>query len=193
MSKQRVFLTGATGGMGLASLKEMLKDADKQDIVILARDSEKNRKILAPYGNTAGLEIVWGDLNDYDVVLKCVKDCDLVLHIAAFVSPAADYHPRQAIAPACVGKRDAALTRRGRCKDHPRVCGEKVIDMSKDFSRLGSPPRVRGKVRVFVYIVQLFRITPACAGKRLSRTDCQPANQDHPRVCGEKYTGLTCI
>ena len=41
MSKQRVFLTGATGGMGFASLKEMLKDADKQDIVILARDSKK--------------------------------------------------------------------------------------------------------------------------------------------------------
>ena len=47
--KQRVFVTGATGGMGFASLKEMLKDTDKQDIVILARDSEKNRKLLAPY------------------------------------------------------------------------------------------------------------------------------------------------
>ena len=58
MSRQRVFLTGATGGMGFASLKEMLKDTDKQDVVILARDSEKNRKILAPYRNTAGLEIV---------------------------------------------------------------------------------------------------------------------------------------
>ena len=45
MSKQRVFLTGATGGMGFASLKEMLKDTDKQDIVILARDSEENREI----------------------------------------------------------------------------------------------------------------------------------------------------
>ena len=56
MSKQRVFLTGATGGMGFASLKEMLKDADKQDIVILARDSEKNRKILDPYRNTARSE-----------------------------------------------------------------------------------------------------------------------------------------
>ena len=31
MGKQRVFLTGATGGMGFASLKEMLKDSDKQD------------------------------------------------------------------------------------------------------------------------------------------------------------------
>ena len=88
--KQRVFVTGATGGMGFASLKEMLKDTDKQDIVILARDSEKNRNILKPYTETPGLEIVWGDLNNYDDVLKCVKGCDLILHIAAFVSPAAD-------------------------------------------------------------------------------------------------------
>ena len=97
MKKQRVFVTGATGGMGFASLKEMLKDTDKQDIVILARDSEKNRKILAPYMQTKGLTIVWGDLNDYEVVKKCVKDCDIVLHIAAFVSPAADYYPDRAM------------------------------------------------------------------------------------------------
>ena len=68
--KQRVFVTGATGGMGFASLKEMLKDSDRQDIVILARDSEKNRNILKPYTETPGLEIVWGDLNNYDDVLK---------------------------------------------------------------------------------------------------------------------------
>lgn len=90
--KQRVFVTGATGGMGFASLKEMLKDSDRQDIVILARNSEKNRNILKPYTETPGLEIVWGDLNNYDDVLKCVKGCDLILHIAAFVSPAADYY-----------------------------------------------------------------------------------------------------
>ena len=72
MKKQRVFVTGATGGMGFASLKEMLKDNDKQDIVILARDSEKNRNILAPYMQTNGLTIVWGDLNDYEVVKMCV-------------------------------------------------------------------------------------------------------------------------
>lgn len=97
MKKQRVFLTGATGGMGFASLNEMLKDSDLQDIVILVRDSPKNRHMLAPYFNRKGLEIVWGDLTDYKVVKKCVKDSDLILHIAAFVSPAADYHPKQAM------------------------------------------------------------------------------------------------
>lgn len=80
--KQRVFVTGATGGMGFASLKEMLKYSEKQDIAILARDSEKNRNILKSYTETPGLEIVWGDLNNYDDVLKCVKGCDLIFHIA---------------------------------------------------------------------------------------------------------------
>lgn len=97
MKRQRIFVTGATGGMGYASLKEMLKDTDKQDIVILARNSEKNRKLLAPYMQTNGLQIVWGDLNDYSKVKACVKDCDIVLHIAAFVSPAADYYPERAM------------------------------------------------------------------------------------------------
>lgn len=55
--KQRVFVTGATGGMGFASLKEMLEYSEKQDIVILARDSEKNRSILKSYTETPGLEI----------------------------------------------------------------------------------------------------------------------------------------
>ena len=36
MEKQRVFLTGATGGMGFASLRQMLKDSDKQDSVVLS-------------------------------------------------------------------------------------------------------------------------------------------------------------
>ena len=49
MKKQRVFITGATGTMGLASLKKMLKDSDKQDIIILSLDTERDRKILKPY------------------------------------------------------------------------------------------------------------------------------------------------
>ena len=61
------------------------------------RDSEKNRNILKSYTETPGLEIVWGDLNNYDDVLKCVKGCDLIFHIAAFVSPAADYYQKQAM------------------------------------------------------------------------------------------------
>ena len=97
MAKQKVFVTGATGGMGFESLKQMLLDTDKQDIIILARDSEKNHKLLADYKNQPGLTIYWGDLLNKDDVAACVKEADIVLHIAAYVSPAADYYPEKAM------------------------------------------------------------------------------------------------
>lgn len=97
MKKPTVFLTGAAGGMGYQSLTRMVKDSEQYNTLILVRDSEKNRKLLAEMENRPGLEIVWGDLNEYDKVYCCVERSDMVVHIAAFVSPAADYYPRKAM------------------------------------------------------------------------------------------------
>lgn len=90
-------MTGATGGMGTQSLKQMLPDLDKIEITILAQDLERDHEILVPYMNIKGLNIVWGDLLNEDIVDQCVKNADIVLHIAAFVSPQADYYPDKAM------------------------------------------------------------------------------------------------
>ena len=68
--------------MGNAALKELLKSerSTEHDIVILDLPSERSRKRLKPFENTAGLEIVWGDLTNYNDVLKCVSGADYVLH-----------------------------------------------------------------------------------------------------------------
>lgn len=58
---------------------------------------EKNHRLLAPYEAMPGLNIVWGDLTDYGAVLRCVNNGDVLLHVAAFVSPAADYDPKRAM------------------------------------------------------------------------------------------------
>lgn len=97
MEKKTVFLTGACGGMGFQGLTRMLKDGDSYNTLVLVRDSEKNRKMLEPYMALGNLEIVWGDLNDYDTVYRCVEKSDLILHVAAFASPAADYNPQKAM------------------------------------------------------------------------------------------------
>ena len=70
--------------------------------------------------------------------------------------------------------------------DHPRVCGEKVRITVNDLMSIGSPPRVRGKVRLFLGGNLLPGITPACAGKSLYSPDLFFRFKDHPRVCGEK-------
>ena len=97
MSKPNVFLTGATGGMGMESLKVMVNDLSLYNLRILVRDSEKKRKILAPYENIEGLEICRGDFNDKAGLKTYLKDVSLILHVVAFVSPQADYYPKKAM------------------------------------------------------------------------------------------------
>ncbi|MBQ7210427.1 MAG: NAD(P)-dependent oxidoreductase [Paludibacteraceae bacterium] len=86
-----VFLTGATGTMGWAGMKELLNYPDNYKIRILARPSEKNKRKLAPLASQ--VEIVWGNLTKYEDVLRGVEGSDIVLHVGGMVSPAADYRP----------------------------------------------------------------------------------------------------
>ena len=93
--KKRVFLTGATGVMGSATLNELLSRGDKFDITVLVRDTKCNRQKMAKYGDK--IRIVWGDLLNYDYVLKGVSGADYVLHIGGMVSPSADYKPKSVL------------------------------------------------------------------------------------------------
>lgn len=97
MKKQKILLTGASGGMGSWGLKELLKDRDKQDIRVLVLDTEADRQKMKEYENEEGLTIYWGDLTNYDDVYRCIQGVDMVLHVAALVSPAADYKPKLAM------------------------------------------------------------------------------------------------
>ena len=93
--KKRVFLTGATGVMGTATLNELLAREGKFDITALVRDNKCNRKKMAKYGDR--VRVVWGDLLCYDDVLKGVSGADYVLHIGGMVSPSADYKPKSVL------------------------------------------------------------------------------------------------
>ena len=74
------------------------------------------------------------------------------------------------ITPAYAGKRWSADGKLRRSGDHPRVCGEKKLNAEPLAAVLGSPPRMRGKVKAEHGYNQATRITPAYAGKRLKRS-----------------------
>ena len=90
------------------------------------------------------------------------------------------------ITPACAGKSCRRSRRRPSSRDHPRVCGEKVITSHTGKQSKGSPPRVRGKAICKRTKRTARRITPACAGKSCPFRPHCGLSWDHPRVCGEK-------
>ena len=90
------------------------------------------------------------------------------------------------ITPACAGKSGKTDWTTMCRRDHPRVCGEKVIIITVMLYEPGSPPRVRGKVLSACERRDGVRITPACAGKSPCACQYAASQWDHPRVCGEK-------
>ena len=93
------------------------------------------------------------------------------------------------ITPAYAGKRTHRHSSCTRHRDHPRVCGEKVLTVRHYRAGKGSPPRMRGKADQTAEQLGQYGITPAYAGKRKRVGKPRPGLQDHPRVCGEK----TCV
>jgi nucleoside-diphosphate-sugar epimerase len=92
-SKKKILLTGASGNMGSATLRELMGRTDRFDVRALVLPTEKNHRSLRPFQGNPALEIVWGDLTNYDHVLQAVDGVDQVLHIGGLVSPLADRIP----------------------------------------------------------------------------------------------------
>ena len=95
------------------------------------------------------------------------------------------------IIPACAGKSFWPCTVLPRCRDHPRVCGEKNKFQTHGGPVEGSPPRMRGKAFSRGIEGVSMGITPAYAGKRMVFAGRKSRTWDHPRVCGEKL--LCCM
>ena len=98
-----------------------------------------------------------------------------------------DPHPqsKRRLIPARAGKTFERLLQVGGLRAHPRACGENNMHYATLSRRLGSSPRVRGKLGELRQRDQHNRLIPARAGKTrrewYSLRDCRA----HPRACGE--------
>ena len=98
--------------------------------------------------------------------------------------------PSPGITPAYAGKSLLKLLHHVGLRDHPRVCGEKAKAFYMKPLEEGSPPRMRGKVPAGLCQIIGFGITPAYAGKSCTELTVKGEVKDHPRVCGEKPSGV---
>ena len=89
------------------------------------------------------------------------------------------------ITPAGAGKTFSGISMLPTKWDHPRRCGENLLQKNCFKKTLGSPPQVRGKLVCKVFNLLSIRITPAGAGKTYIFSGFPTVAKDHPRRCGE--------
>ena len=92
------------------------------------------------------------------------------------------------ITPAYAGKSHVFVRYEMFYRDHPRLCGEKMDFFAVAALYPGSPPPMRGKANSGFPVINRYGITPAYAGKSRSSHICRHESQDHPRLCGEKFS-----
>lgn len=141
-----IFLTGATGIMGFESLKHILTSHPGANVRLLARRSKKNLRKLAPYMKMSNVDVVWGNLLNYDDVDRAMGNADIVLHLGGMVSPQADHYPQATMNVNILGARNiatAALTRGGDKEPKVVYIGSIAETGSRDYpyhrGRIGDP------------------------------------------------------
>ena len=70
-------------------------------------------------------------------------------------------------------------------RDHPRACGEHVVERRSRRGFKGSSPRMRGTPTMTANITHPYGIIPAHAGNTSSTWLRAQTRRDHPRACGE--------
>lgn len=87
-----VFITGASGTMGCEALTQIVRTGKFRCRVIL-RAKKANRRLARKLQKNACIEVLFGDIQQYNDCLAGVKGADYVLHCAAVIPPAADHNP----------------------------------------------------------------------------------------------------
>ena len=94
------------------------------------------------------------------------------------------------IIPALAGNTTVILQNLSADRDHPRACGEHIVECFMRKTTLGSSPRLRGTLERANGDGAHDGIIPALAGNTLRDTECRVRGGDHPRACGEHIPGL---
>ena len=87
--------------------------------------------------------------------------------------------------PAYAGKTWWAMGGCTRPPEHPRVCGENIVELGIALGPSGTSPRMRGKLWKTFSTTRSSRNIPAYAGKTMAHDRRRRTIQEHPRVCGE--------
>lgn len=90
-TRKRILLTGASGTVGYAVLKELCSVKNRYEVTVFDVRSSKTIKKLKPYSDE--ITIVYGDIRNDDDLIKISYNQDVIIHLAAIIPPLADEKP----------------------------------------------------------------------------------------------------
>lgn len=86
--KEKVLLTGASGTVGQAVLKELCSVKNKYDVTVFDVKTSKTTRKLKPFRDD--INIVYGDITNESDLIKVSHNKDIVIHLAAITPPLTD-------------------------------------------------------------------------------------------------------
>ncbi len=92
-TKKRILLTGASGTVGLETLKHLVKN-QAYEITVFDVKTSKSVKKLTPFADR--LEIVYGDITNVSAIERVSHNKHVAIHLAAIIPPLADINPELA-------------------------------------------------------------------------------------------------
>jgi nucleoside-diphosphate-sugar epimerase len=97
----------------------------------------KNRKIAKKYRKNKLVEIIWGDLRNFNDVERAVQDIDIVIHLGAIIPPLADIKPELAEAVNVYGTNNIIQAMEKKVKKKPKLIFTSSISVYGD--RINNP------------------------------------------------------
>ena len=90
----KIALTGASGAMGEETLKHLMTSDKGHSVRILLLPDPRNKRFGAKIEKIYGkrVQIVYGDLVNYDDCKKLTDGADYVLHVGALIPPGSDHN-----------------------------------------------------------------------------------------------------
>lgn len=83
LDNKTILITGATGTLGNAIIKELLQNYKPKQIIVFSRDEYKQYKMKQNLPKNAPIKFVIGDIRDEARVKNVLKNVDVVIHTAA--------------------------------------------------------------------------------------------------------------
>ncbi len=141
----KVAITGGSGHMGIATIKEFLLIPEIDKIHALILKGDKRSKLIRKLAkdNKGRIEISYGDVANEEDLEKFIVGCDYLFNLAALIPPGSDKFPEKSRLANEVGAYNVVKV----CEKHPEV---KLVDITSvalyghrnykhPFERVGDP------------------------------------------------------